>query len=53
MTCGDCQELLSRFIDGDLESVQSYETDGERLTRVLVQRNPDKLAGVAAALKLS
>lgn len=41
---------LLRFIDGQLESVQSYETDGERLTRVLVQRNPDKLARIAAAL---
>lgn len=44
------QWTLLRFINGDLESVQSYETDGERLTRVLVQRNPDKLARVAAAL---
>lgn len=44
------QWALLRFIDGQLESVQSYETDGERLTRVLVQRNPDKLARIAAAL---
>ncbi|MFY4413181.1 RNA polymerase sigma factor SigJ [Achromobacter dolens] len=44
------QWTLLRFIDGQLESVQSYETDGERLTRVLVQRNPDKLARIAAAL---
>lgn len=44
------QWTLLRFIDGTLESVQSYETDGERLTRVLVQRNPDKLARIAAAL---
>jgi len=41
---------LLRFIHGQLESVQSYETDGERIVRVLVQRNPDKLARVAAAL---
>jgi RNA polymerase sigma-70 factor (TIGR02957 family) len=40
---------LLRFIGGVLESVQSYETDGERIVRVLVQRNPDKLAPVAAA----
>jgi len=45
------QWTLLRFIDGELESVQSYETDGERLTRVLVQRNPDKLARIAASLK--
>ena len=43
------QWALLRFIDGSLESVQSYETDGQRLTRVLVQRNPDKLARIAAA----
>ncbi|VVE71971.1 RNA polymerase subunit sigma-24 [Pandoraea captiosa] len=44
------QWALVRYIDGRLESVQSYETDGERLTRVLVQRNPDKLARIAAAM---
>ncbi|MFY0479188.1 RNA polymerase sigma-70 factor [Achromobacter marplatensis] len=44
------QWTLLRFVDGELESVQSYDTDGERLTRVLVQRNPDKLARIAAAL---
>ncbi|WP_315139344.1 RNA polymerase sigma-70 factor [Achromobacter marplatensis] len=44
------QWTLLRFIDGHLESVQAYETDGERLTRVLVQRNPDKLARISAAL---
>ncbi len=38
---------LLRFIDGVLESAQSYETDGERITRILIQRNPDKLAQVA------
>lgn len=42
------QWALLRFIDGKLESVQSYETDGKRLTRVLVQRNPDKLERIAA-----
>lgn len=44
------QWALLRFIAGELESAQSYETDGERLTRVLVQRNPDKLARIAQAL---
>jgi RNA polymerase sigma-70 factor (ECF subfamily) len=39
-----------RFIDGVLESAQSYETDGERIVRIHVQRNPDKLARIAAAL---
>ncbi len=38
-----------RFIDGVLESAQSYETDGERIVRIHVQRNPDKLARIAAA----
>ncbi|MBX6317972.1 RNA polymerase sigma-70 factor [Pigmentiphaga sp.] len=40
---------LLRFIDGVLESVQAFETDGERIVRVFVQRNPDKLAVVATA----
>jgi RNA polymerase sigma-70 factor (ECF subfamily) len=40
---------LLRFIDGVLESAQSFETDGERIVRIHVQRNPDKLARVAAA----
>lgn len=43
------QWALLRFIEGRLESVQAYETDGQRLTRVLVQRNPDKLARIQAA----
>ncbi|MES2991580.1 MAG: RNA polymerase sigma-70 factor [Pseudomonadota bacterium] len=38
-----------RFIDGTLESAQSYETDGERIVRIHVQRNPDKLVRIAAA----
>ncbi|MBV7485355.1 RNA polymerase sigma-70 factor [Bordetella sp. BOR01] len=45
------QWALLRFIHGALESVQSYETDGQRIVRVLVQRNPDKLARVAAAFE--
>lgn len=39
-----------RFIDGVLESAQAVETDGERIVRLHVQRNPDKLARMAAAL---
>jgi len=39
-----------RIIEGVLESAQSYETDGARIVQVLVQRNPDKLARIAAAL---
>ncbi|MEO6016654.1 MAG: RNA polymerase sigma-70 factor [Polaromonas sp.] len=42
---------LLRFIDGILESVQSFEMDGERIVRIHVQRNPDKLAQLAAILK--
>lgn len=38
-----------RFIDGVLESAQSYETDGTRIVRIHVQRNPDKLVRIAAA----
>jgi RNA polymerase sigma-70 factor (ECF subfamily) len=32
-----------RYLQGALESAQSYDTDGERITRVYVQRNPKKL----------
>ncbi|MDO9400977.1 MAG: RNA polymerase sigma-70 factor [Polaromonas sp.] len=42
---------LLRFIDGVLESAQSFETDGERIVRIHVQRNPDKLASLAASLQ--
>jgi RNA polymerase sigma-70 factor (ECF subfamily) len=43
------QWALLRFIEGALESAQSFETDGERIVRIDVQRNPDKLARIAAA----
>lgn len=42
---------LMRFIDGALESVQSVETDGTGIVRIQAQRNPEKLAALAAALK--
>jgi RNA polymerase sigma-70 factor (ECF subfamily) len=42
------QWALLRFVEGKLESAQSFETDGERIVRILVQRNPDKLARIAA-----
>lgn len=41
---------LLRFMEGQLESAQLFESDGERITRIYVQRNPDKLARIAAAL---
>lgn len=41
---------LLRFIDGALESAQTLETDGERIVSIQAQRNPDKLARIAAAL---
>jgi RNA polymerase sigma-70 factor (ECF subfamily) len=40
---------LLRFIEGKLESAQAVETDNERIVRILVQRNPEKLARLAAA----
>lgn len=43
------QWALLRFIEGQLESAQSYETDGERIVTIHVQRNPDKLIRIAAA----
>ncbi|MEJ5990850.1 RNA polymerase sigma-70 factor [Ramlibacter sp. PS3R-8] len=41
---------LLRFMDGQLESVQSMEFDGQRIVRVHVQRNPDKLVQAMAML---
>jgi RNA polymerase sigma-70 factor (TIGR02957 family) len=41
-----------RFIDGVLESVGSYETDGDRIVRIHVQRNPDKLGRIASQLRM-
>jgi hypothetical protein len=43
---------LLRFIDGELESAQSLDVDGDRIARIHVQRNPDKLARLLAALTL-
>ena len=42
---------LLRFIGGVLESAQSFETDGQRITRIHVQRNPRKLERLAAAFQ--
>ena len=38
---------LLRFVDGELESAQTFEIEGERIVRIRVQRNPDKLARIA------
>ena len=38
-----------RYIDGELESAQSIQTDGERIVLIHAQRNPDKLVRVMAA----
>jgi len=37
-----------RYFDGVLESAMAFDTDGERIVEVLVQRNPHKLARIAA-----
>jgi RNA polymerase sigma-70 factor (TIGR02957 family) len=39
-----------RYIDGELESAQSFDSDGERIAHVYVQRNPEKLARLVAAI---
>lgn len=39
---------LLRFMDGQLESAQTCETDGTRIRRIHVQRNPEKLARLLA-----
>lgn len=43
------QWALLRYIQGELESALMFEVDHERITRIFVQRNPDKLARLAAA----
>ncbi|NYT85288.1 RNA polymerase sigma-70 factor [Pollutimonas harenae] len=43
------QWALLRYIQGELESALMFEVDGERITRIFVQRNPDKLTRIAAA----
>lgn len=43
---------ILRLIGGRLESVLAIETDGERVTDVFVQRNPEKLMGVAEKLRV-
>jgi RNA polymerase sigma-70 factor (ECF subfamily) len=40
---------LLRFVNGQLESAQSFESDGARITRIHTQRNPDKLRRIAEA----
>ncbi|OXJ22536.1 RNA polymerase subunit sigma-24 [Burkholderia sp. HI2714] len=39
---------LLRFMQDRLESAQSFETDGTQIVRIFMQRNPDKLARIAA-----
>lgn len=39
---------LLRFYNGALESVQTIETDGERILCIRTQRNPEKLQRIAA-----
>ena len=42
-----------RYMHGELESAQSYVSDGERIVRIYVQRNPDKLRRIKAHQALS
>lgn len=37
---------LLRYLQGELESVQSFEFDSGRISHVRIQRNPEKLAGL-------
>jgi RNA polymerase sigma-70 factor (ECF subfamily) len=38
---------LLRFIDGQLESAQTFEIENDRIVCIRAQRNPDKLARIA------
>lgn len=44
------QWALLRFIDGQLESAQTIETDGARIVGIHAQRNPDKLERILSAI---
>jgi RNA polymerase sigma-70 factor (ECF subfamily) len=44
------QYAVLRYINGELESAQSCASDGERITRIHLQRNPEKLARLLAAI---
>jgi RNA polymerase sigma-70 factor (ECF subfamily) len=44
------QPAVLRYINDRLESAQAFETESDRIVRVLVQRNPDKLAGIASVM---
>ena len=44
---------LLRYFGDQLESAMSFDTDGERITQILVQRNPGKLALVMAQQPLA
>ena len=37
---------LLRYVEGKLESAQSFVIEDSRIAAVLVVRNPDKLAGI-------
>lgn len=37
---------LLRYLQGELESIQAFEFQGNRISQVRIQRNPAKLAGV-------
>jgi RNA polymerase sigma-70 factor (ECF subfamily) len=40
---------LLRYFDGELESVQTFVSDGQRILEVYILRNPDKLKAIAPA----
>lgn len=42
------QWALLRFIDGKLESAQTYDIEDKHIVRIQVQRNPEKLERIAA-----
>lgn len=44
---------LLRYFGEQLESAMSFDTDGERITQILVQRNPHKLALIMAQQRVS
>jgi RNA polymerase sigma-70 factor (ECF subfamily) len=41
---------LLRYVQGALESVQSFIVDNERIVAVFIMRNPEKLASIPQSL---
>jgi len=51
IVCLNGRWALLRFVEGRIESAMEIESDGERIARLYVQRNPEKLRHLADSRK--